>query len=540
MLEAKIKAHEKASKDYWESCCKEQEESHCKEHNKPCCKEHKLNSGIDPDIKRDVPKIIVFREKQIPEYFKHDIFMWKDKVYFKINYKPTKFFVIDYKQNICFETTVSCTKDKDTGKLTCSENRQELYGNISFKKVIEYQPIFEGIPRQYRFECIDSYNNKIAYTGTYNDISTKIDEDGHLYNDRKIKEILKKAKALLQKRGNHFTSKLPPYPGFFWIDNKLQTNLVLTSKNKDLLKNALELLEILVGFYNENKYKVGYILSWMLMAPFNFAMKQAGNGELLGSTYLVGKANSGKTTIASLMMNIWNTTHTQTIFTAGSVDTVARFGGAISNMTYPVMFDEGSVIFNGHNNDIFDLFKSSIYDLKARTVMDTSRKSITIPSLSSIIFTSNLSAPKVAALGRRMHTFEFSVDHPRTPEEIEKFNATFDSHNRSGPMKTLSSIGDFVAISMLENPDYIKRSWLEVAIEMWKNMYSCVKMDVPDWITNYEYLQVLKKHGTMKKIDYLQSLKNYLLEMQTRMEKYMIKKMKYIGQELYVTRLNKF
>ena len=53
-------------------------------------------------------------------------------------------------------------------------------------------------------------------------------------------------------------------------------------------------------------------------------------------------------------------------------------------------------------------------------------------------------------------------------------------------MKTLSSIGDFVAISMLENPDYIKRSWSEVAVEMWKNMYNCVEMDVPDWITNYE------------------------------------------------------
>ena len=225
----------------------------------------------------------------------------------------------------------------------------------------------------------------------------------------RLRKSLKKAKALLQKRGNHLTSKLPPYPGFFWIDNKLQTNLILTSMSKELLKKALELLEILVGFYDENKYKVGYILSWMLMAPFNFAMKQAGNGDYSDQhIYVVKQTRKDHN---SLFNDEYLEYYTYTDnFTAGSVDTVARFGGAISNMTYPVMFDEGSIIFNGHNNDIFDLFKSSIYDLKARTVMDTSRKSITIPSLSSIIFTSNLSAPKVAALGRRMHTFEFSVD----------------------------------------------------------------------------------------------------------------------------------
>ena len=78
-------------------------------------------------------------------------------------------------------------------------------------------------------------NNKITYIGTYNDIATKIDEDGCIYQERKIKEILKKAKALLQKKGNHRTSKLPPYPGFFWIDKKLQSNLEETNLNIEQL-----------------------------------------------------------------------------------------------------------------------------------------------------------------------------------------------------------------------------------------------------------------------------------------------------------------
>jgi len=115
-------------------------------------------------------------------------------------------------------------------------------------------------------------------------------------------------------------------------------------------------------------------------------------------------------------------------------------------MTYPVVFDEGSIIFNQNKRDVFDVFKSAIYDQTVRSVMDTNRKSINILSLSSIMFTSNISAPKEASLGRRMYTFEFSIQNPRTQEERDKFEEIFDSKNRNGPMKILRYIGVMIAI----------------------------------------------------------------------------------------------
>jgi hypothetical protein len=85
-----------------------------------------------------------------------------------------------------------------------------------------------------------------------------------------------------------------------------------------------------------------------------------------------------------------------------------------------------------------------------------------------------------------MDTFEFSVDHPRTITEIDKFEAKFDPKNKNGPMKILKYIGQYVANAMINNPEYIKKPWLEISSDLWKEMYDYVDMEVPDWITNYE------------------------------------------------------
>lgn len=433
-----------------------------------------------------IPSIPKYDEDQTPEYYKHDIFRWKRRVYFKTNQrKPMIFFVIDHQRKLTYTITINC-KEAANGEWECTEGKQQDYGNLTFKRVVEYLPIFKGVPRQYQFVCSDAYDKDLNYTGTFNEIMAAMDEDGIIYEERKIKEVLKKAKALLQKKGNYEVNKIPPQPGFYWIDGILQTEQDYEMPSKDELKEALTLLESLTTFYKENKYKLGYIVSWQIMAPFTFATKQVGNGNLLGSMYLIGKPSSGKSTVSSLIRYFWRTPRSDTIYTSGRVDSVARFGSAISNSTFPVVFDEGGVIFKEQNAEICDLFKSSIYDLTVRSVLDGNRKKTNIPSLSSIMFTSNWSAPKDAALGRRMHTFEFSIDHARTQEEIDTFIAIFDPDNKNGPMKMLGVIGDFVACYMLKNSRYTKRPWLEVATEIWKKMYNTVDMHVPDWLENHE------------------------------------------------------
>lgn len=440
----------------------------------------------NPIINSSLNKISEYKYDESPEYHLEDIFTWKDGVYYKVNDKPMKFIVNDKKKIKVSTIEIRCKKNKQD-EFKCSTTKNDTHGNIAFKKVTEYIPIFKGAPRKYKFKCIDAYKKEMDYTGTFNEIVADIDADGYIYEERKIKEILKKIKELLQKQGLYNLSKLPPYPGFFLIDNKIQTNQKFNPDiNKDKLKEALELLDTFANFFEENKNKLGYILHWIILAPFNFAMKQAGNGDLLGSIYLVGKPNSGKTTVGFLTKYIWGTPKTDTIFTAGRVDTVARFGAAISNMTYPVVFDEGSIIFDVHHKSVFDLYKSSIYDLTTRTVMDSNRKSTNIPALSSIIFTSNYNAPKEAASGRRTHTIEFSVDHPRTQEERNIFNQKLDPDNRTGPMKILNQIGNYVADFMLKNPDYIKKPWLEVANEIIRNMYESVDLEIREWVINYE------------------------------------------------------
>lgn len=428
------------------------------------------------------PEIHQYAEDDEPNYYSEDVFEWRNKIYFKVNDKPAEFFVIDYGRNKCFETRISLQKKGEMSIVV--EGRQEVYGNVSFERVIEYEPFSKGIPRQYRFLCKSWYGER-SYMGTFDEIAAAIDSDGLLYKEHKIKEVLKKSRDLLQKVGDYEISKLPPYPGFFWIDSKLQSSRNYNNQvNKKDLETSLKFLDEFAEYYEGNESKIGYILSWMIMAPFTFAMKQAQNPDLPGAVYLVGKANSGKTTVASLMTYIWKTSKSETLFSTGRIDTVARFGNAISKMTYPVIFDEGDIIFKEGKGDIQALFKSSVFDMTARSVMDSNRKNTNIPALSSILFTSNYQAPANAAIGRRMHTFEFSVDHIRTQEEINTFNELFDPQQANGPMKTLNAIGNWVAQEMLNHPNHINKPWLELAKNFWKKMYQEVNLDIPDWLLN--------------------------------------------------------
>ena len=425
------------------------------------------------------PQIPQYGEDEKPDY-SGDAFEWGQKDYLKTNLKPAKFFVNDHENNRCFETTIQHDKEKDYD----FESRQVLYGYLDFLEVIEYEPILPGIPRKFQFSCRTNCERK-CYTGTFNEITGQIDSDGLIYNENKIKEVLKEAKNLLQEKGDYKLSKLPPNPGFFWIDGKLVSNHEYHECNKSRLTSSLEFLDDFVGYYKGNEFKLGYILSWMIISPFVFAMKQVKNDDIPGSLYLLGKANSGKSTVASLILDIWKLPRTDSFLSTGQIDSVARMGNAISKMTYPVVFDEGDLIFN-EKEDVVSLFKSSIYGLIARAVLDSNRNETKIPALSSIIFTSNKAAPKDASLGRRMHIFEFSIDHPRTKEEKDKFNELFGPEKFNGPLKKLSAIGDYVANEMLKNPKNIHKPWLNVAKDIWTKMYQDAELEIPKWLKNPE------------------------------------------------------
>lgn len=425
-------------------------------------------------------EIIRYEESEKPNY-SNEIFEWKSMVYLKTNSKPKKFFVNDYRNNKCFETTISYDKEKKQS----SESRQELYGNLCFEKVVEFEPILPGIPRKFQFSCMTNYQKK-EYTGTLDEITGQIDSDGFIYKQQRIKEVLKKAKELLQGKGAYDFSRLPPNPGFYWIDGKLESTKKYKKCEISQLRASLKSLESFVGYYKGNEHKIGYILSWILIAPFTFAMKQSKNDDLPGSLYIVGKANSGKTTVASLSIYMWRLSRTDAFLATGQIDTVARMGNAISKTTYPVIFDEGDIIFSQKKSDVAALFKSSIYESNARTVMDSNRKETIIPALSSIVFTSNHATPKDASLGRRMHTFEFSVDHPRSKEEKEKFHEAFDPEKSNGPLKKLGVIGDYMATEMIENPENIRKPWFDVVKSVWIKMYQEVGLEIPEWLENPE------------------------------------------------------
>lgn len=422
-----------------------------------------------------------------PEFYKHDIFNWSNKVYFKTNFqKPMEFFVIDYNKNRMSSITMKCEQVVE-GHWDCNEGKITDYGSIAFYKMFEYLPVYEGMQRQYEFFAKDAYSKKYSYgPGTFTDIKSDIDDDGFIYDDRQIKPVLKKAKDLLKKKGSYVKKKIPPNPGFFLIDHQIESLQTYKTPETKELKEALLLLEDFASFFKENLYNLGFVLHWEIMAPFGFALKQAGNSNFVGAIYLWGKPNTGKSTVGALISHIWGRKRDSVQYSSGSIDTPFRFGDAISQSTFPIIIEEGSTIFSNREHDVlFDIFKNSVLLVNARTVGGRDGQKNIIPALSCCFITSNQATVKDGALGRRMHTFEWTMKDVPSVEEIKKFDEKFDVLSENGPMKKLIAIGNFVANYVIENPSIIVGRWEEVAREIWQEMYSVAGLEMPDWMVNY-------------------------------------------------------
>lgn len=430
-----------------------------------------------------------YQRDETPDYENERIFQWENEIWYKINSTPITFFVQNSGIPKSYKQLIKCKENKN-GDYVCSRGNTTDYGYFVFDKIAEYTPVHEGMESQFIFSGKNQLRTRIKYgEASLEEIGRQVKNDGIIFSHKDITDVLSLNKGLLDYLGNshYLRKKAPPRPGFFYIDKKIVSDKTWTKPSKTEVKKALELLHEFAKYFPENADNLGFILRWELIAPFNFCYKQSGSSEVFGAIYIWGKPNTGKSTAGTLIAHIWDRRIEDVQYSSASADTPYRFGEMISQTTYPVLLEEGSTIFSNRDksDDIFDMFKTSVTMQIGRTVGRLTGEKLHIPAYSPCFMTSNKAPASGADIGRRMHTFEWTMKTLPTEQQIEEFITKFELLNNEGPMNVLKAIGEFAAVYMMENPMLLFDKWEFVADLIWEEIYDYVGIYEPDWMWNY-------------------------------------------------------
>jgi hypothetical protein len=297
-------------------------------------------------------------------------------------------------------------------------------------------------------------------------------------------------------------------PGFYYLDGEIRGYSIYQNPfdinapdTPSKITACINTIETLYQDYHKPKGKnhidrLATTLLWGVVSPFSFIKKSysSKNMELiLRYIFDYGEPDSGKTDSVLPVFGMWNINQLDVIdkFTHSytSANTEARLGHILSLTTYPQMVDEvDASLGDFRNTRLVNMLKASIIQKISRTILNKSRNQPSIPyhALSPLILISNDSPPKDSAFRKRIIPQEhLKSDLIKDPEEMKKFSRWMNDK-----IGNLAIFGDFIWYYIQHHPEgadfVIKRPWIEVSHELFREFYKLVGKDVPSWIKNHE------------------------------------------------------
>ena len=167
----------------------------------------------------------------------------------------------------------------------------------------------------------------------------------------------------------------------------------------------------------------------------------------------------------------------------GNIDTLPRFGAAISKTTFPILVDE--VDLNGEKMlFLLNNFKSAIDHKILRSKYPHSQANSTEdePSMSPLIETSNSSPPNDDAYMRRI--IDRSFPRSESKKEDDPDAIKFREFMRTD-LKRLKALGDFrnwyIINHQAEILDEKRPAPLDLGYKILKEAYKMVGREAPEW-----------------------------------------------------------
>jgi hypothetical protein len=273
-------------------------------------------------------------------------------------------------------------------------------------------------------------------------------------------------------------------PGYYFMDGKIVTYEITQHINKypeqDEILQCVNLLDELSQKY-KNKDIFPSVMKWAVVSPFSFILKGTDNWMPWLQPY--GITKSGKSTLGIIALAVWrkhkSTDKKDHQLGFNNIDSVARFGNAISKSTYPVLANEAGGLTNEKFNFIVEMIKHAVENQTARgKFVDGSYNNI--PALSPFILTANYSPPSDPAYRRRVLLLHFAKEELHQEKEANEFKQWLSEN-----IDILGTLGDFAAKYVIDHPDVLAtKQWEDIAKIILTELYKTAGKEAPSWL-NY-------------------------------------------------------
>jgi hypothetical protein len=413
--------------------------------------------------------------KQLEAVFRVKSPLKRDMLWAKISENPEAYFIADYE-------ILQIYRLKKKKKSGLEVDRYIAEGVPEDIEV--YRNPFGG-PSLFKLKWVAKILSRPLIIGPVmlEDVVKRLQSEGLVKARAIITDALSSLITEAIKAGRAVEKLEAPAPGFYYTDEgKLYAHDIdITMPRPEELRRALEALNELHDAYNHIEEIFLKVVKWGLVAPFAFAYKLRGRGEFIPGLYIWGATHTAKTTLAMIAVALYAKDPAgAAVFTAGSsVNTEARLGYMLEKSTLPLIVDEAGEMFGKNTPSeiaqrVIEMLKNSLTTIHARARYENGQYR-TIPSLRTLVFTSNSRPPEDDALRRRLIIIYLSYKYRIPPEEKEKFNSTLLPR-----IKELNAIGRFIASRLLETGRLPDEPW-DMA-KLLPEAYRYAGLNAPAWV----------------------------------------------------------
>jgi hypothetical protein len=259
-------------------------------------------------------------------------------------------------------------------------------------------------------------------------------DNGYVMSGYGAAEALSAIITAFREDGKLQVEKSVDFEGYYYCDGDIHRSSVENKHQRRTREEcviAINFLEKWSGFYIYNSIDrrdvVATGIKWTIIAPFNFVLKQLTRKYMNGISFS-GERDGGKSAMSEAMLEIHGNFTDKSVselsiydLSAGSANTDAKFGNAVSHTTYPVAFSEFGRIENyGRDEKLVETFKNAIDRLICRHGRQGGKYDFPFLSLSPLIINGNPFISRKGEILKRLHTIKYSQedrhdkDDPRT------------------------------------------------------------------------------------------------------------------------------
>jgi hypothetical protein len=431
----------------------------------------------------------------------------KEHMWTEIGKNPNKWIVADSKMKVIYKAhqyeyeITAKHGNEEVSEKVCKLSIDNIIIRCIPINVIKHEnPLdFLNIQTNYTVRFKDTIGKTLAVARkSLMQIMEYLKDNGYVMHGYGATEALSAIITAFREDSKLQVEKSVDFQGYYYCDGDIQRSGVAEDKHPQRTKEeciiATDFLEKWSEFYIykgiDRRDVVAMVIKWTIIAPFNFVLKQLTRKYMNGVSFS-GERDGGKSAMSEAMLEIHGnftdkSVTEQSIYdlSAGSANTDAKFGNAVSHTTYPVAFSEfGRVESYGRDEKLVETFKNAIDRLICRHGRHEGKYDFPFLSLSPLIINGNPFISRKGEILKRLHTVKYSQEdrHGKEDPRTIEYNDLMQKRRHE-----LRILGDWTINYIWDNRQELLLSKRYDAYQLMdiviKKFYEFAGVEFPEWL----------------------------------------------------------